>query len=155
KPAAVVAATLYMFNGFFVARMLIGHASFQGVMLIPWIATLLTGKRPLSIDPASWFMPILAGLLIAYWLQSGMAVVMIASGRAVLALAVLCCATGHARLVDLLAKTVVAVTVALALSASKLAANAAVLRQFPRTEYQLPGFDSLLSMANALFHSFF
>jgi hypothetical protein len=153
--AAVCAAVLFMFNGFFAARMMIGHLSFQGVMLIPWIASLLMGKEPLGLDAASWRGAILAGLLLAYWQQSGLAVIMVPAGLAVLAVGLFGCALRGNSLADLLAKGALAGSLALALSASKLTASLAMLRHFPRTDYVLPGFDSAAALANVLFHSFF
>jgi hypothetical protein len=70
-PAALAGASIFLLNGFYIDRMIVGHVTFHGVMLLPWIAFLLFarsgGRRRLA--PAA--RGIGAGLMLAYLFYSG------------------------------------------------------------------------------------
>jgi hypothetical protein len=135
--AAVFGGALFMFNGFFVHRMLIGHFAFHGMMLIPWVAYLLL--RPIENKLSKvFFYGALAGSILAYCVYSGMVHLLLPFALAVLGIA---CVHGLAKKkgAGLVGRGTVAVLVAAGLSAAKLSAALFFLRGFPRSDYSLPG----------------
>src|SRR5262249_27776477 len=99
RAGAIVGATLYMFNGFYAHRMIVGHFVFQGVMLIPWMAEcMLAGAgepvRRTSAGRIDVYKGLLAGLCGAYWIYAGMTSLVI---PAALAVALIVCVHGLSR----------------------------------------------------------
>ena len=150
--AAFIAATLFMFNGFFVARMLVGHLTFHPFMLLPlFCACVLPSVAP---GPAAKILRITsAGLLLATMLQAGMVhgVPAVLISAAMLALVQALRGGPRFALVALPAATGLGAL----LAAGKLAALAAFVAVFPRDNYRLSGFASfaeeLLVLARSLF----
>lgn len=69
RTAALLGAALFLLNGFYTARMAIGHVTFHGVMLLPLIALLLFARRAGRTEAVA---PALgAGLALAYLFYSG------------------------------------------------------------------------------------
>jgi hypothetical protein len=144
QQAALTGAVLFLFSGFYTARMLIGHLTFHPFALIPWVAwSLLT---PVGDWRQTIRGVVLAGLAFAYMFHAGMvhgippvflALIVIVAVHGQL--------RGHRRGPWLLLGA--AVVLALAISAQRLVAAAAFLSQFPRTDYLLPGFPTLLGAA--------
>jgi hypothetical protein len=156
-PASVTGAALFMFNGFFFYRMVIGHVTFHGYMLVPWIAFLLMEPPP-GEGPAWPAQRIArlaaAALLVAYLLFSGMVNGIIPALLAVLALGALH-ALGRGPLRPFVVGLAVALLWAAAIAAAKLHASLAYLSQFARTDYRLPGFGDLLTQLAVLVRSLF
>jgi hypothetical protein len=132
--ASAVAAVLFLFNGTFAYRMAIGHLTFHPLMLAPWIALCLIRGTALGA--------LLAGALFAYAFQAGMihGILPIAFASAAILLA-------HGirygqRRAPWLAFGASA-AIAVALSATRLAAAIAFARNFPRDQYSLGGFGDL------------
>ena len=151
--AAVLGGALFMFNGFFIHRLMVGHYMFHGVMLIPWIAYFLLrpcGKRVSDI----LLNGAVAGCMLAYCVYSGMAQLVLHCTVAVLAII---CLHGLAGRVSarLLQRSLVAVPVSIGLSAAKLAATLSFLHNFPRSDYTLPGITSLWDAIKLLFSALF
>ena len=140
---AVFAACFLMYNGFLSHRWIVGHTGFQGFALVPWIALLLCMARELPIGSLRWGgNALIAGLLIAYWPQSGMGSLIIPAALAVFALACLHVLVGG-NLVNFLTRSLAAGVIAAGLSASKLSAAFAFMSHFPRSDYRLPGLDGI------------
>ena len=68
QESAILAATIFMFNGFFAHRMIVGHLGYHGFMLIPWMAlsscrALAGGRDPMAAIRApqdawrAWWVP--------------------------------------------------------------------------------------------------
>ena len=137
--AAFLGAVLFATNGFFGARLIIGHIGFHSYMLVPAIAYWLLA-RP---RPGDVFASVAAGLAFAYAYQSadvhGVPI-------AVLALCGLYFIDAWRRGFSWRppARLAAAAALALALSAAKLSANLSFLASFPRTGYPLPGAQSVL-----------
>jgi hypothetical protein len=145
---ALLGGTLFLFNGFFAFRLVVGHLEFHAFMLVPLLAGLLLAppredqSRPILREAGR---VVLAAILIAYMFLCGMTQLIVPSMMAV----------GIVVLVRGLAvddqpwlgrfslRLVLAGTLALALSASKLAAALAFLGNFQRDSYLLPGIDGL------------
>ncbi|NJD25030.1 MAG: hypothetical protein FIB06_06455 [Betaproteobacteria bacterium] len=156
---AVVAATVFMFNGFYAHRMIIGHYGYQSFMLMPMVALLLL-KAPLSptLSRKGMTAAVLAGVLLAYCFHSGLTTLLVPTGLSVIALGCIL-AIRHGQPVHriLAARGTVATAVALGLSASKLNAGITLMSGFSRDYYPLPGIakplDILIFVFQALTNS--
>ncbi|MEY2632830.1 MAG: hypothetical protein RIR00_1484 [Pseudomonadota bacterium] len=153
RPAALCAATLFMFNGFFSHRMIIGHYGFHGFMLIPLLGILLLGRKPL---PCRLEIPA-AALLLGYWVQSGYGTLIVPSGLSLLALAAVAFRNSPQGFGQFMLRGTLAACLALLICSNKLYANVQLMSHFPRSEYLLPGFaaagDVLEVSFQALFYS--
>jgi hypothetical protein len=158
RPAAFLAAVVFMFNGFFAHRMIVGHYTFHSVMLLPWIAWALAmplrTARALSLVQVA--MGVVAGLLLAYLVIAGLGTLLLPGLLAVAALLIL----GESRaavsgLPTLAVRGASALMVMVGVSASRLAASLAYLANFPRTDYRLPGYDGILDAVGILFDALF
>ncbi|MBF0126803.1 MAG: hypothetical protein HQM02_06280, partial [Magnetococcales bacterium] len=153
---AVAGAILFMFNGFFAARMMVGHFTFHAFMLLPLLAHLLV--RPLPAErhwsrEVPWAVAL--GLGGAYLIHAGMINLLLP------ALLILFGLVGLALTVDplpartCLVRWPLAALLTISLSASKVLAGVALLDTFPRSDYSLPGFTSpwhtLLALGRSLF----
>lgn len=156
---AVVAATVFMFNGFYAHRMIVGHYGYQAFMLVPMIALLLLRKPstpPFSARGMTY--SLLAGLLIAYWFHSGLTTLMIPAALAVVCLACITAfKTPENTLKVFITRGIVALVPVFGLAASKLNANLTLMSRFTRDFYPLPGIaspgDLLEFVVRALFYS--
>lgn len=155
RTAAVVAAGFFLFNGFFAYRMLIGHLTFHAFMLAPLMITALLSATGDRVSRAGFVVrACIAALCLAYMFQSGMVhgipPVLIAAAVVILIHA-LCFGwrwqpwllLGTAGLLSLL------------LCAGKLVAELALLSNFPRDLYSLPGIPGLLSEIRVVVQALF
>ncbi len=153
RQAAVLGGALFMFNGFFIHRMMIGHFSFHAVMLIPWMAYfLLRPTRKCLLDTLA--NGAYVGCLLAYGFYSGMVHLLLPGAFAVLGIAAI---HGLARgdSAGFMRRSLVAVGVAIGLSAAKLMAALLYLHNFPRSNYSLPGIDGIWDALKTLFSTLF
>lgn len=151
--AAVLGGALFMFNGFFIHRMLVGHFGFHGVMLIPWIAYFLL--RPIKKGVLTiLYNGAAAGCLLAYCTYAGMVHLLLPCALAVLGIASI---HGLARTISpgFNHRALVAVLVTSGLSAAKLSAALFFLSNFPRSDYALPGISGIWKALHLLFIEFF
>lgn len=145
RAAACLVAGLFLFNGFFVSRMLAGHLTFHPFALAPVLAAALlpAGERPYGSWGALAVRVSIASACLAYMLQAGMVhgipPVLIATAVLVLVHGLAFGARWTPWL--LLAG---AGCGSLALCAGKLVSEAALLSNFPRDAYPLPGIPGLL-----------
>ena len=154
-PASLMAAAIFMFNGYFIYRHLAGHMTFHASMLTPWIALALLpaerGKPALS----GWVLRICAaGAGFAYMYQAGMI-----HGILPALLAIVIILAIHAFIfgwrVFPWGGLAASGLLMLALCAGKFAAGLALAHQFPRSEYELPGVPNLFSLIWTAFRALF
>jgi hypothetical protein len=156
RAASVVAATLFLFNGFYAHRMIVGHYGFQPFMLVPWLSWLLCAPATVRAQAAGTALfSLFAGMILAYWLQAGFGTLIVPGGLAVLALVCIADMKRPRTLRTAVVRGLVAVVVSLALSASKLVAASAMLGRFERSYYPLPGIDEPVGILNFVFRSLF
>jgi len=157
---ALLGATLFLFNGFYFHRMIIGHLTFHPFMLIPWIAYLnlrIVPKQKTFAKMRESFNIVVAGVLVAYMFFAGMIHVIIPSliSVAVIGLIRQFRSNSSLEFIQFSLKLFLTCAIALALCASKLWASWAYLKHFPRDFYPLPGipnvFDILMIVFNSLF----
>lgn len=152
RVAAVLVGGLLMFNGFMPHMVVVGHLTYHGFALAPWIALLLLIRVRSRINAIG--VSVLAGVMLAYWVHSGFGTLILAGLLSVFLIGVLHCLRGGA-IGQFLARATLAGLVGGALSASKLVASFSFLANFPRTFYLLPGaaspLDALALIVGALF----
>jgi hypothetical protein len=153
KQAAILGGALFMFNGFFIYRMIVGHLSFHAVMLIPWIAYFLLLPTKVSVSTIL-FAGVAAGSMFAYGAYSGISLLLLPCALAVLAIICIHRFAGH-KSSDFAQRSLVAALVATGLSAAKLGALISFLQNFPRSDYLLPGFASTWDATRLLFSALF
>ena len=149
---ACLVGGLLMFNGFLPHRMIAGHTSYQAFSLVPWVALALL--IPIEGRLAKATAGVVAGVLIAYWVQSGLGTLIVAAALAVLVIALVAAMRG-ASMRSFVTRSMLASIVGLGLSASKLVAAMSLLSQLPRDFYPLPGAatiaDTLVMLLACLF----
>ncbi len=155
--AALLGSGLFLFNGFYAHRIIIGHLTYHPFMLIPWVAFFLL--RPLPVPPHDRrvrlaFDGIMAGLALAYMFQSGMVNVAL---PALVSIVLLDLIYGILRGEPqrFWTRLVLAGGVSLGLSSAKLVAGLAYLRNFARDTYPLPGTERLVDAAAMVLRSLF
>jgi hypothetical protein len=172
--AALAGAAVFMFNGFYSTRMIVGHYTFHSLALIPLLAWLLLGERTVPAiaragngeaagEPDFWRYhridarnALWAGLLIAYMVNSGAGSLVPMAALSTLLLLLLAFAEQRNALAQGLAlRCLLAVGIGLAISAARLTASISLLSHFPRSDYHIPGFDSLLSSLQMAFEMYF
>ena len=139
-------ATLFLFNGFYAHRMIIGHLGYFTFMLLPFITFFLL--RPIPDEYPSRvrqliFDTLFSGLLFATMLQSGFASFMIPG-----IISIIVCGLIHGllygRQIFFWLRFLWAGLAGILLSFSKLTAIFYLIMNFPRCSYSLPGAKSFL-----------
>jgi hypothetical protein len=156
RAAATVAAGLFLFNGWFAARMLIGHLTFHAFMLLPlMVAAVLL--PPAASRRSYWDFGLrvtVAGLCLAYIFEAGMVQVippMMIAAAVLMLIHMLCFGWRLAPWIIMACAGVLA----LALCAGRLFAELALVSNFPRDMYSLPGVPGLGGTLWSLFQSLF
>jgi hypothetical protein len=143
-PAALLAASLFMFNNFYTSRILVGHLTFHAFMLLPLFAASLLpspGEEHLGFMSKILRIGVASGCF-AYMMQSGMFHIL---PPTLLSFLIIVGFYTHRfgwrqfPFVGLAAS----LAVGLLLSGGKLAASLAFVSNFPRNDYPLPGIASL------------
>ena len=158
RPAAVLAGAIFMFNGFFAHRMVVGHFGFHGIMLVPWFACFLilplkvNGNPWLRNGAAGWA----AGIVGAYWVQSGLGTLIVPAMLAVVVIILLREIWREGLPIgQLVYRSFVGGLTMVAISAAKVAAGLSFLSNYPRTDYLLPGYQSVAASVEIAFLSLF
>ncbi|MEW6429125.1 MAG: hypothetical protein AB1568_13940 [Thermodesulfobacteriota bacterium] len=144
--SALLGGGLFLFNGLFAYRFIIGHLEFHGFMLVPLLAFLLLQEH--GGQGRHWRRArntVAAGLALAYMFLSGMAQLIVPSLFGIVLLALVRSLAGDEATpapAVFAARLLLAGLLALCLCAAKLAAAFAFLSEFQRTGYLLPGVDS-------------
>jgi hypothetical protein len=142
--AALLAAGLFMLNGFFAVRMVVGHLTYAPFMLLPAFGACLL--RPQGSRPArraeEALRCLMGGLILAIAIQAGM-VHVIPPGYVTLVAVLLMHGLMFGGSAAPFLRLAVSTAIGLALCAGKLAASLALLSHFPRDAYPLPGIPGL------------
>jgi hypothetical protein len=139
-PAALFGSVVFLFNGFYSHRMLIGHFAFVSFMLVPAVTALLIGWEE---SRSQWLARGLgAGLLLAVMFHSGLVILFGPCAMAAIFLMLLASLrTGGG--VAMVRASGVALVTAAALSVSKFVGAASFVSQFARDFYPLPGVEGV------------
>lgn len=137
--AAILAGSLFLFNGFYIHRMAIGHLTYHSFMLWPWLLYLLLGHKQRLLRVTGF------SILLAYMFYSG-AVLLIPMMVIALIISLGFLYITQLVFIDhkpLITDFIVGIMGALCLSAAYLSASFHFLKWFPRDFYALPGFAPL------------
>jgi hypothetical protein len=155
--AAAFGATLFLFNGFFLHRMAVGHLTFHAFMLLPLLIWALLPPAAPGMMGIRWnwlTATATAALGFAYMFHSGMVHLLPPSLLAIAAIFLI-----HALRFGWSWQAWSALAAsgpfAIGLSLVKLAPAVAVLASFPRDHYALPGVESLPETARLAFRALF
>jgi hypothetical protein len=139
--AAVFGAALFLFNGFFAYRMIIGHLSYHSFMMLPLIGYLLLQPLITSSRLKELAMAVITALLSSYVIFSGGVHLLLPMTLAVLAVFILA-VISRRQLKSPMFRAGVAVSLTLLICATKLHVDLATLDNFSRDYYRLPGIDN-------------
>lgn len=144
----LLGGTLFLFNGLYTYRFIVGHLEFHSFMLVPFLAWILLRDKSGDLLPARRKIAtdvIVAALIISYMFMSGMTQLLIPSliGVIIIALTKALSDPDGRVLWRFAVCFALAGILALALSGVKLVAALAFLKNFQRDSYLLPGVASL------------
>ena len=140
--AAIFAAGLFLFNGFFAYRMIIGHLGYHSFMLLPLIAYFLLQPLDTRNLIKELSMSVIAALLSSYVFYSGGVHLLLPILLAVSVIIILV-GINHQELKYPIYRAMLAVFLTLLISSSKLHVALATLSNFSRDYYLLPGIDNI------------
>ena len=154
--SALLGAGLFLFNGFYAHRMIVGHLTYHPFMLLPTLAFFLL--RPLPEHPPQrlplTYDAVMAGLLMAYIFQAGMVNVALPLLASVVVIGLLY-SLMQQQPTMFYRRLLLGGGVAVALCSAKLVAATAYLQHFSRDLYRLPGlrsvFDATVLVVRSLF----
>ncbi|MDB9822151.1 hypothetical protein OAC89_00445 [Deltaproteobacteria bacterium] len=159
QPSSFFGAGLFLFNGFYSHRMLVGHFGFYPFMIIPLLIFLLI--RPAKTSNSTYiskeilFDILAAGILFAYMVYSGYLSLMLPSIFAVIIVGMI-----HgllypsSRLLFWLRLAGSGLT-GILLSSSKLVTISYIMDNFTRSDYKLPGAEGFIASAWLILKSLF
>jgi len=154
-PVSLLAAGLFLLNGFFAVRMVVGHLTYAPFMLLPALACLALPAPGTAPGRSGEILRAgAAGLIFALAVHAGMVHALPPLCLSLLAV-VLMRALRFVWQWAPLGRLAAGGVLGLALSAGKLAAGFALLAQFPRTLYPLPGIPGVLNLLGAVLRSLF
>jgi len=155
--AALYGSLLFMFNGFYMSRMIIGHFMYHAFALVPLICFFMLRQLPSKKPERALriaFDSVLAAIGLGYMVYSGMSPI-----GAQMILAILVVGLTHSMVKGggraFIIRLFFAGLIATILSAAKLAATAAFLQHFPRDQYPVAGVDGFLPLVYILVRSLF
>lgn len=153
---ALLGGALFLFNGFFAYRFIVGHLEFHAFMLVPLLGFLLLSE-PMAGRLWNWRSArngLAGGVLIGYMFLSGMTQLMIPALMTVVLFALVKWLLAEDfTLRHFFFRFSIAGLVSLGLSGAKLVAALAFLGNFPRESYPLPGVDGFGKLFGLLFET--
>ncbi|MBC8157786.1 MAG: hypothetical protein H8E94_00480 [Alphaproteobacteria bacterium] len=155
--ASSLGAVIYMFSGFLIVRMMVGHLVHYNLLFAPLIAWLILQAIHLhSRKQYVYWGAMLSGaaLIISYTIYAGIGV-LLPQFLVVIGFLAILYAIRQRSIIAGIVSLAIAVGGAMVLSAPKIEASLALLGNFPRDQYKLPGFgpfDLLNYLAQATFY---
>ncbi len=146
-PSSFLGAGLFLFNGLFTYRMVVGHLPYHAFMLLPWIALCLLWKtdRQTIYHDLVWSTG--AALMLAYCFYAGGIHFLIPLALAVIAIGLIYRLVGFKREIRYIwRRGGTLLTITGMLCASKLTAAFSVIKNVPREAYLLPGISNLADL---------
>lgn len=149
---ALLAAALFMFNGFFAHRLLIGHLGMHVFMLTPVIAYLLLDRA--DRQAGDILRTAMAGLLFAYVIYAGGTQLILPM---IIAVMIIGLTQGllHQGQACFWMRLAGGGALGMLLALAKLSAALAFLDNFQRSDYQLPGVESIWGLVRLSFETLF
>lgn len=157
RPVSLFGASLFLFNGFYIHRMLIGHFGDYSFMLLPFICFVLLRPLPSEKSFRLWqllFDCLMGGILFAYMVQSGFGPYLI---HVIISIVVAGLIHGllFGKQRHFWPRWVGSGFMGILLCSSKLMAIFSLMESFPRSGYKLPGARSFFEAAWLMLKSLF
>ena len=159
KPSALFGAGLFLFNGFYSHRMLVGHFGFYPFMVIPLLTFFLI--RPVTVNnnrkniKEFFFDSFAGGILFAYMVYSGYLSLMLPSILAIIIVGLIHGLLYSSSQLLFWLRLAGSGLTGILLSSSKLVTISYIMDNFTRSDYKLPGAESFFSSAWLMFKSLF
>lgn len=157
ESSSLFGSGLFLFNGFYSHRMLVGHFGFYPFMLIPLLLVFLL--QPASKNNMRYmknlFYILSAGLIFSFMVYSGYLSLMLPTILALVLMGTIYCMLYKTPLLSFWFRLGSSGGVGLILSSSKLVTISYIMKNFTRSSYKLPGFDGILNSAITAFKSIF
>jgi hypothetical protein len=158
-PSALFGAGLFLFNGFYSHRMLIGHFGFYQFMIIPVLIFFLirpvTTLKKFYISKQIIFDILAAGILFAYMVYSGYLSLMVPSILAIIIVGMIHGLLYPSSQLFFWLRLAGSGFTGILLSSSKLVTISYIMNNFTRSDYKLPGVDGFIASAWLILKSLF
>ncbi len=141
--SSLLGGTLFLFNGFYTYRIIIGHLGYHSFMLMPIIALLLLHHKDKAGVKHHLYRSLLSALAFSYVFYSGGIHLLIPMTFSIMAIAFIY-AIKNNHLSHFMVRLTGCLIIVFFLSFSKLTASLATLNNLPREGYVLPGIPRLL-----------
>ena len=159
KAVSLLGATIFLFNGFYSHRIIIGHLEFHSIMLAPWFVYFIFismphfKSNPLHVMIHTTF----AGIILSYLFYSGMGQLLLPFLLSTILISFISIVYASEKfdLKSFFLRLFSAGFISIALSISKLVATFSFLSHFPRSGYLIPGFKNIQDLLFVLFRSLF
>lgn len=152
--ASLLSGTLFLFNGFYTYRIIIGHLGFFAFMLIPFMAYFLT-RKIISYKKQMLFDSMITGFIFAYMIFTGFSSLMLPTVATLLVIGIVHTLLAKASLRLFLSRLFFAGLVGIILSISRLILTITIMGNFPRSSYLLPGAKNIFATLYLLIKSLF
>lgn len=154
---SLICATIFLFNGFYIHRMIVGHFGYQAFMLVPFLAMALLTQLSDNVKiRKDFFASAVSGVILGYFFQSGLTTLIIPATMSVAALILLKLVMENRAISSALyVRLIFAIVISIGLSASKLVAGISLMQHFARDFYPLPGISSIFGVTLAVFQMLF
>jgi hypothetical protein len=157
KPSSIFGSGLFLFNGFYSHRMLIGHFAFYSFMFAPLLLFFLlhpaSGNKKEHIRSVLYIFS--AGFIFAFMVYSGYLTLMIPTILSLIVVGIIYGFLYPGKLPVFWLRLGLSGFTGLLLSASKLCTIIYIMQNFSRSEYKLPGADNVLKSLVIAFKSVF
>jgi len=150
--SAFLGSTIFLFNGFYSSRMLIGHITYQVFALVPLLSWLLLNKTKSKVLETGYVL--LAGVILAYMVYAGAANFIV---PVILCIVCIWSLTGIVQQASFTfcKRLCLSGIIAILISLAKLYPSLLYLQGFTRDYYPLPGFDGVWNAAKNIFMMLF
>ena len=149
-------AGLFLFNGLFTYRMVVGHLPYHTFMLLPWILICVLGRYDRYTIYNDISCATGAALMLAYCFYAGAIHILIPLTLVVVAVGLIYGQVYPEKSIGYIWRRVILLlTITIVLSASKLVAAFNVIKNVPRESYSLPGIPDVIDSFIVPFRSLF
>jgi len=144
---SLLGAALFLFNGLFTYRMIVGHLPYHGFMLLPWILLCILWKNDRFTIYHETIWAAVAAILLSYCFYSGGIHFLIPLTLSIIVVGLIYSYTFVNRLnMYIWVRFSILSIITGMLCASKLIAAFNVIRNLPREAYLLPGIPNLVDL---------
>lgn len=142
RPVSLLGAAFFLFNGFYIHRMMAGHLGYHTFMLIPLVCFMLLRPGSNRSRLRGIFSCMIAGIAIALMAQTVFITLLIPALLSIILVGILHSPTTEDQKY-FWNKFLFSIVIGMLLSLGKLTAFLYLMQQFPRNDYVLPGIPTI------------